>query len=174
MDYVPPAETLQPEGTTRRGFYVSAINGMMAIVSAALGIPALLYLFTPAKRKEPDVWAQAGDIASLAPNSPVEMVFRRIRVDGWRTIAEKGTAWVVKYDDNHIVAFGPNCTHLGCAYHWEDGQKDFLCPCHNSVFSIDGKVVSGPAPRPLDRFQTKLQGNRLLIGQLKKSGEPQA
>jgi menaquinol-cytochrome c reductase iron-sulfur subunit len=174
MDDVPPVEILQPEGTTRRGFYVTAINGMMAIVSAALAIPALLYLFTPAKRKKPDVWAEAGDIARLAPNSPVELVFRRTRVDGWREIAEKGTAWVVKSDDSHIVAFGPNCTHLGCAYHWDGSQKDFFCPCHNSVFSIDGKVVSGPAPRPLDRFQTKLQGTKLLIGQLKKSGESQA
>lgn len=152
---------------------MTAINGMMAIVSAALGIPALLYLFTPARQKKPDVWAQAGDISSLVPNSPVEMVFRRTRVDGWRVVAEKGTAWVVKNEGNQIVAFGPNCTHLGCAYHWEAGQKDFLCPCHNSVFSIDGKVVSGPAPRPLDRFQTKLQGNKLLIGELKKSEESQ-
>jgi menaquinol-cytochrome c reductase iron-sulfur subunit len=174
MDDVPPADNLQPEGPTRRGFHVAAINGMMAVVTAALGIPALLYLFTPAKRKEPEVWAQAGDIGHLQANSPVEVVFHRERVDGWRTVAEKGTAWVVKYADGHVVAFGPNCTHLGCAYHWEAGQKDFFCPCHNSIFSIDGKVVSGPAPRPLDRFQTKLEGDKLLIGQLKKSGEPQA
>jgi menaquinol-cytochrome c reductase iron-sulfur subunit len=174
MDDVPSVETSQSEGTTRRGFYIGAIYGMMAVVSAALGIPALLYLFTPAKAKKPDAWAEGGDTARLTPNSPVEIVFHRDRIDGWRTIAEKGTAWVVKYDDGHVVAFGPNCTHLGCAYHWEAGRNDFFCPCHNSVFSIDGKVVSGPAPRPLDRFQTKLQGAKLLIGQLRKSGEPQA
>jgi menaquinol-cytochrome c reductase iron-sulfur subunit len=173
MDDVPPVETLETEGTTRRGFYETAIYGMMAVISAVLGIPALLYLFTPAKQKKADVWAQAGDVASLAPNSPVEMVFRRVRIDGWREVAEKGTAWVVKRDDNRIVAFGPNCTHLGCAYHWEAGQKDFYCPCHASVFSIDGNVMSGPAPRPLDRFETKMQGSKLLIGQLRKAGESQ-
>src|SRR6185312_15754518 len=129
----------------------AAIYSLMAIISAAVGVPALLYLFTPAKEKTPDDWAEAGDVTRLVPDSPVELVFRRSRVDGWRTIEEKGTAWVVKRADNSIVAFGPNCTHLGCAYHWEAGQKDFFCPCHNSVFSIDGKVVSGPAPRPLDR-----------------------
>lgn len=173
MDDVQSSELLQTEAPTRRGFYLTAINGMMALISAALGIPALLYLFTPAKQKKPDTWAVAGDTASLQPNSPVEMVFHRDRLDGWRTVAEKGTAWVVKYPDNRVVAFGPNCTHLGCAYHWEAGQKDFFCPCHNSIFSIDGKVVSGPAPRALDRFQTKLQGTKLLIGELKKSTEPQ-
>jgi menaquinol-cytochrome c reductase iron-sulfur subunit len=174
MDDVPPVETPQSQGTTRRGFYVGAIYGMMAIVSAALGLPALLYLFTPAKEKKPDDWAEAGDVTRLALNSPVELVFHRSRIDGWRTIDEKGTAWVVKNADNGVVAFGPNCTHLGCAYHWEAGQKNFFCPCHNSVFSIDGKVVSGPAPRPLDRFDTKLQGTKLLIGQLKKPGGSQA
>jgi len=173
MDDV-PVETPQSQGTTRRGFYAAAINVLMAIVSAALGVPALLYLFAPAKGKKPDAWAEAGDVTRFAPNSPVEIVFQRHRIDGWRVIAEKGTAWVVKYDNSQVVAFGPNCTHLGCAYHWEAGQKDFFCPCHNSVFSIDGKVVSGPAPRPLDRFQTKVQGTKLLIGQLRKSTEPQA
>jgi menaquinol-cytochrome c reductase iron-sulfur subunit len=121
MDDVPSVETSQSEGTTRRGFYIGAIYGMMAVVSAALGIPALLYLFTPAKAKKPDAWAEGGDTTRLTPNSPVEIVFHRDRIDGWRTIAEKGTAWVVKYDDGHVVAFGPNCTHLGCAYHWEAG-----------------------------------------------------
>ena len=171
---VPPAETFPPEGTTRRGFYVGAIYAMMAAISAALGIPALLYLFTPAKSKKAEDWADAGDVTRLAPNSPVQLVFQRTRVDGWRSIEEKGTAWVVKYPDNRIVAFGPNCTHLGCPYHWDGDRKDFFCPCHNSVFSIDGKVVGGPAPRPLDRFDTKVQGAKLLIGQLKKSGESQA
>ena len=80
----------------------------------------------------------------------------------------------MKIGDATVVAFGPNCTHLGCAYHWDAGKNDFLCPCHNSVFSIDGKVVSGPAPRPLDRFETKIEGTKLLLGQLKQSGETQA
>jgi menaquinol-cytochrome c reductase iron-sulfur subunit len=171
MDDVPPVETPQSQETTRREFYIGAICSMMAIISAAVGVPALLYLLTPAKEKKADDWAPAGDIARLTPNSPVEVVYHRTRIDGWRSIQEKGTAWVVKYDDNRVVAFGPNCTHLGCAYHWEAGQKDFFCPCHNSVFSIDGKVLSGPAPRPLDRFATKLEGNKLLIGQLHKSGD---
>jgi Rieske Fe-S protein len=63
---------------------------------------------------------------------------------------------------------------LGCAYHWDAQNKDFLCPCHTSIFSIDGKVVSGPAPRPLDRFDTKTEGTRLLIGELKRSSGSQA
>lgn len=158
---------------TRRGFFEAAIYGMMGLISVVLAAPAAVYLLTPAKAKNREAWSEAGDIAKLAPNSPVELVFRRKRFDGWREIVEKGTAWVVKRDDNRIIAFGPSCTHLGCAYHWDAPNNDFLCPCHTSIFSIDGKVISGPAPRPLDRFETKTEGTRLLIGELKRSTESQ-
>jgi menaquinol-cytochrome c reductase iron-sulfur subunit len=146
---------------------------MMGLITLALAAPAAVYLLTPAKVKNQEAWAEAGDIGKLAPNSPVQLVFRRRRYDGWREIVEKGTAWVVKRDNSQVVAFGPSCTHLGCAYHWDEQNKDFLCPCHTSIFSIDGKVVSGPAPRPLDRFETKTEGTRLLIGELKRSSESQ-
>ena len=59
-------------------------------------------------------------------------------------------------------------------YHWEDGKNEFLCPCHNSLFAIDGKVISGPAPRPLDRYETKVEGNKLLVGKLIGSPESKA
>jgi menaquinol-cytochrome c reductase iron-sulfur subunit len=154
------------EGATRRSFYVAGIYGLWAIVSAALGIPALIYLFFPPKARKEEEWVEVGDVTKLAADSPVEMVFRRNRVDGWKVLSEKGTAWVVKHADNSVTAFGPQCTHLGCAYHWDDRKSEFLCPCHNSLFAMDGKVISGPAPRPLDRFATKVQGKKLLLGSL--------
>ena len=162
----PPAD-----GISRRNFYVGAVYGMWAAISAALGIPALIYLFFPPKVRKAEEWVEVGDASKLAPDSPVEMVYRRNRVDGWKVISEKGTAWVVKQADNSIVAFGPQCTHLGCAYHWEESKNDFLCPCHSSVFGIDGKVVSGPAPRPLDRFDIQVKGSKLLLGKLRQSRE---
>src|ERR1051325_2609720 len=109
-------------GTTRRRFYVGAIYGIWAVISAALGLPALIYLFLPPKVRKQSEWVEAGDVARIAPNSPVELTFRRNRVDGWKVSSEKSTAWVVKQADNSVVAFGPQATHLGCAYHWEEGK----------------------------------------------------
>ncbi len=162
----PSGTSMEPSGTTRRGFYSVAIYGIWAIISAAMAIPALLYLLVPPKMRRQSDWVEAGDISQLTPGQPVEMAYRRTRVDGWKVTSEKSTVWVVKMPDNQVVAYSPMCTHLGCAYHWEQGKNEFICPCHNSVFSLDGKVLEGPAPRALDRFQTKVQGKQLLLGPL--------
>src|SRR5271165_3616028 len=129
-----------PENMTRRNFYVGAIYGIGAVIAAALGLPAAIYLLFPPKARQADQWVEIGDLTRLAANSPTEMTFHRNRVDGWKVTSEKATAWVVKHPDNSVTAFGPQCTHLGCAYHWDDGKSQFICPCHNSLFSVDGKV----------------------------------
>ena len=144
------------------------IYGLWGVITSALTLPAAVYLLFPPKVKKSTQWVEAADLTQIQPKAPEEVVFRRNRVDGWKVTSEKSTAWVVKLADNQAVAFSPQCTHLGCAYHWDEGNKNFLCPCHTSTFDIEGKVLSGPAPRPLDRFQVKLEGSKLLIGELQK------
>jgi len=140
------------------------IAGLGAIISAALALPAGAYLLFKPKTKETGDWVPAVDVSQLEIKKPQEVVFERKRVDGWRTVNKKSTAWVVRMDQQSVVAYWPQCTHLSCAYHWDDSANEFICPCHASVFSIDGKVISGPAPRPLDRYATRIDGTKLLIG----------
>jgi menaquinol-cytochrome c reductase iron-sulfur subunit len=170
----PSVQDEQPQQTTRRRFYEAVIAGTQAIIGAALAIPAIAYLLAPPKPHRGSDWIEATDIGTLNPKSPVEVSFRKSRVDGWKVTTAKETAWVVKMPDNSVVAYGPQCTHLGCAYHWEESKSEFVCPCHTTLFSIDGKVISGPAPRPLDRFETKIEGTKLMLGELRKSTESKA
>lgn len=150
----------------RRTF--SLLGGMWALVGAALSLPAAIYLFASPKSRRETGWIDAGDVSKLPLNKPEEFVFRRNRVDGWKVVSEKNTAWVVRTKPNQIVALAPQCTHLGCAYHWVEQTKEFLCPCHTSTFSVDGKVLTGPAPRALDRYEIKVRNNRLLIGGVRR------
>jgi len=154
---------METQQTSRRGFYSVLINALGGLITAALAIPAAAYLLIKPKSKKTSEWVDAADLNTLQVGQPQEVVFRRSRVDGWRVLNEKATAWVVKMDAQNVVAYSPSCTHLGCAYHWDDQSKDFLCPCHTSVFSIDGKVLAGPAPRPLDRYLTRIDNGKLLI-----------
>ncbi len=156
-------------GSTRRSFYLTFIYGLWSVIAAALSIPALVYLLLPPKVRREEEWIDVGDVTQLQPKTPIEMVFRNNRIDGWKVSSEKQTAWVVRFSGQNIVAFGPQCTHLGCAYHWDERKSEFLCPCHSSVFAIDGKVISGPAPRPLDRYEARVENGKLLLGALRES-----
>jgi len=150
--------------TDRRTFWMAVIYGLPGLIGAALAIPAALYLLVKPKSQAKGNWVEAADLSQLQVRKPEEVVFRRSRVDGWRVLNEKATAWVVKMDDQNVVAYSPQCTHLGCAYHWDEKEKNFICPCHTSAFSIDGKVLAGPAPRPLDRYAVRTEAGKLLIG----------
>jgi menaquinol-cytochrome c reductase iron-sulfur subunit len=157
------------QGFHRRVFHLAVIYVLGAVMGLAMAIPTILYLLMPPNTRKRSGFVDAGDVSQLTPGTPVEMSFQQSRVDGWRVVTEKKTAWVVKMPGNGIVAYGPQCTHLGCAYHWDTSAKQFVCPCHSSYFSIQGQVLAGPAPRPLDRYVTRIQDNRLLVGPLKVS-----
>jgi len=151
---------------TRRNFFVGVMYGLWGLMTAALSIPSLLYLMARPRMRRQGEWVTIGDVSRLPTNVPVEMAFRRNRVDGWKVVSETNTAWVLKVSDSNLVAYAPQCTHLGCAYHWDPRRSGFICPCHNSIFSIDGKVLEGPAPRGLDRYQVRIDGRNLLLGPL--------
>ena len=161
-----PAVELSP---TRRSFSIKFIYGVMSAIGAALAIPAGIYLLFPPKAHKENEWVDAADLSRIPAGAPEEISFQRTRVDGWKVTSEKATAWVVKTADNQVTAFAPQCTHLGCAYHWDAPTNNFVCPCHTSAFSIDGKVLAGPAPRPLDRYAVKIEGNKLRIGPLERN-----
>ena len=166
-----PSPEVVVDSPGRRRFHIAVLNTLGAALGALLGIPAVVYLLAPTKAPKQSDWADAGDIAAISPNQPLEVAFRRNRVDGWKVVSEKLTAWLVKSSDGKVTAFGPQCTHLGCAYHWDERGSRFVCPCHNSFFSVDGKVITGPAPRPLDRYQVRVDGGKLLIGEIAKAPE---
>ena len=46
---------------------------------------------------------------------------------------------------------------------WRNDETDFHCPCHDGVFDVEGKVVSGPPPRPLDEYENKVEDGNLFI-----------
>ncbi len=155
---------MSQEPQTRRGFYVAAINMLGAAIAAAVAIPAAAYLLIRPKNTSDGNWIEVGSVDQLRPGKPEQVLYERKYVDGWKKVTEKTSVWLVKNADQSITAFNPACTHLACPYHWVDERKQFVCPCHDSVFSIDGKVLGGPAPRPLDRYLTKIEDGKVSIG----------
>jgi menaquinol-cytochrome c reductase iron-sulfur subunit len=150
------------EGLRRRSFLGGAIYALTSLIGGTLTAFGGRYLLgTPQEAQS--AWTDAGEVPDLQIGSPREVAFERSRTDGWETHNERATAWVILNNDHSITAFSPSCTHLGCAYGWQANQEAFVCPCHGSKFAADGKVISGPANRPLDQYRVKMEGTRLWL-----------
>jgi menaquinol-cytochrome c reductase iron-sulfur subunit len=166
-------KTKQDKDSNRRGFLVASIYTLTTVIFTAFGIPAVPYLFLPPRGRKTTQWVEAGEVSEVMAENPQQITFRRNRIDGWKIYSESASAWAVKEANGSITAFSPWCTHLGCAYHWDESQRVFSCPCHGSRFSEDGKVLVGPALRPLDRYEVRIEGTRIWLGPIRKSGEVQ-
>jgi quinol---cytochrome c reductase iron-sulfur subunit, bacillus type len=154
----------------RRRFLISGMYSLLAAIASAFGITSALYLFRTPNRQKQITWVDAGNVSDLQAGVPKQVTFERNTVDGWKVERKKDSAWIINTAEGRLTAFAPLCTHLGCAYQWEPKQHQFLCPCHGSVFSKTGAVVAGPAPRPLDQYQVKREGQRIWLGPVLKSG----
>ncbi|MGD9818076.1 MAG: ubiquinol-cytochrome c reductase iron-sulfur subunit [Desulfomonilaceae bacterium] len=65
--------------------------------------------------------------------------------------------WLVKQaGKDQISVFDDKCPHLGCKYNWIADKKVFECPCHGSVFDINGQVKKGPANRAVSALKLSL------------------
>jgi cytochrome b6-f complex iron-sulfur subunit len=62
-----------------------------------------------------------------------------------------------------LVALYQKCPHLGCRVPFCDSSGRFECPCHGSIYNIRGEYIQGPAPRGMDRFPIKIEGDRVLV-----------
>ncbi len=58
--------------------------------------------------------------------------------------------WVIK-NEKGIYAMISVCRHLGCTPNWFEDRQLIVCPCHGSIYDINGNVLGGPAPRTLWR-----------------------
>jgi Rieske Fe-S protein len=60
-----------------------------------------------------------------------------------------------------LQAMSVRCTHLGCTV----GKVEwgYQCPCHGSRFDHSGRVLRGPAQRPLPWFKIREGPDGLLV-----------
>ena len=147
----------------RRSFMIRTIIAIFALIGAAMAVALGGFGIIPALKKRTPVWSDAGTIADLAVDEPSERRFFETVKSGWQSEKVERSVWLVKRPDGGVNAFTANCPHLGCGYRWISDRKRFECPCHGSIFDINGKRLAGPAPRPLDSLETKVENDRLLV-----------
>lgn len=83
-----------------------------------------------------------GVLIVRAANFPVPIILRNLGAAGF-------------------IALSPICSHAGCEVRVM--PNSFECPCHGSVYSIDGEVEDGPAPRALQQFPMEETAENFII-----------
>ncbi len=108
-------------------------------------------------------WIKLGLASKVPIGEPTLFKFKITVQTGWIVDEQEVSAFVLTNNGRDFIALSNVCTHLGCHIRWVAEQGKFFCPCHNGVFDKEGNVVSGPPPRPLDRYEVNIQDNELLV-----------
>jgi len=137
-----------------------AIGGAITLTPIAAGARVLM---DPLKRGSGG--AQKIKVTSL-DSLPKDGVPRRFvivagRTDAWNRFpdAAVGAIYLRRTDDTTIEALNTVCPHAGCAVDFRAEKKGFYCPCHNSLFEMDGKIgdPKSPSPRGLDTLAVEIR-----------------
>ena len=151
----------------RRDFLGLATLSIGGLISAGLGIPAIAYIIGPAlKSKKTESWTRLGPTSKIELGTPTLFKVKIKRQTGWIVDSEELSVYVLTMDGRDYIAMSNVCTHLGCRARWVTDRDQFYCPCHAGIFDREGYVVSGPPPRPLDRYEVEVEDGQLFIGQL--------
>ena len=113
--------------------------------------PAVKFMNPPTIPEASTNEVSAGKVQSLKPNSGKIVKF------GSRP------ALLIRVNETEWRAFSAICTHLNCTVQFQDSTRQIWCACHNGFYDLNGKVVSGPPPRPLEEYAVHIRGEDVVI-----------
>ena len=70
---------------------------------------------------------------------------------------------LIRSGETEWRAFSAVCTHLNCTVQYREDAHTIWCACHNGTYDLNGSVISGPPPRPLDEFVVHLRGEEVFV-----------
>jgi menaquinol-cytochrome c reductase iron-sulfur subunit len=143
----------------RRSFLIGLLAAGSAAVGALLAVPLLRFTLHPVlARTTEKSWSIVGDVDEFQNlDEPLKKLVTIEQRDGWRKTLIEKPVYVGKDAGGKLIVLSAVCPHLGCTVPWLDKEKKFICPCHLGMFSQDGRLLSGPPPRDLDRLETKIE-----------------
>ena len=131
----------------RRGLLRWLIGGGLAGSLASFLYPAIRFMNPP-------------DVAEAAVNEVAAGPLQALPLNSGK-IVKFGSkpALLVRVGDSDIRAFSAVCTHLNCTVQFQRETQQIWCACHNAHYDLNGRVVSGPPPAPLEQYAVRLRGD---------------
>jgi cytochrome b6-f complex iron-sulfur subunit len=151
-----PSEPVRIQPARRRLVELLLGGGVLSSIIAFF-YPVLRYLIPP---PVPDLGGDevvASKVADLKPNG--SKVFRF----GTRPALLLMTA------EGEYRALSAVCTHLSCTVQYRNDLHQVWCACHNGLYDLTGRNVSGPPPRPLETFQVHVRGDEIVVSRKREA-----
>lgn len=135
----------------RRALFRWLLGGGFTASVVSFLYPAIRFMSPPAVPEASINEAPAGKLNDFRLNSGKIVKF------GSRP------ALVIRVGETEFRAFSAICTHLNCTVQFQETNHQIWCACHNGIFDLNGKVVSGPPPAPLEEFAVRVRGDEVFI-----------
>ena len=125
-------------------------------VGTAVWVPTILYPIyeyfrIPPKKDDAPSSVVAAKLADLKPNEGVIFKFG----------SEPGI--LILGPDGVLRAFSAVCTHLDCTVKYRPDLQKIHCACHNGMYDLNGRNISGPPPRPLAQYKVTQRGDDVVV-----------
>ena len=140
-----------PGHIPRRNWLLHGLQASIAATAAAIFYPVVRFL---RPRRAPS----SGALEVVAPYRVSEL---KADAQGhWPPPFDFGgqPCLVIRTSDGEVRAFNAVCTHLQCTVEYRPAKADIFCNCHDGVYNLNGRNVSGPPPRPLEEYKVTLRG----------------
>ncbi len=136
---------------SRRSLVSWLLGGGITASLVSFLFPALRFM-NPPEAAEPAVHeAAAGKIDEFPVNSGKIIRFGNQPV------------LLLRPEEQDWRAFFGTCTHLNCTVQYQESSRQIWCACHNGLFDLNGRVVSGPPPRALEQLEVKIRGDDVIV-----------
>jgi Rieske Fe-S protein len=136
---------------TRRSVLNWLLGTSGGAVAASIVYPVLRYLVPPDVPEAPTTRVVAAREGELKPGEAKVFPF------GNRP------AILVRTAEGEYRALAATCTHLNCTVQYRGDLHGLWCACHNGLYDLKGKNVSGPPPRPLEEYGVHVSGGEIVV-----------
>lgn len=152
VDTKPDAETQPVEDAGRRSFFNRLFQTVMGLWGVAFITVVVSYIKAPRESRSIDE-----KVSRVGPLSELPIGTARFIAD------ERLPFWVIRTSSEELIALSATCTHLRCILQWDKDSGRLVCPCHAGAFDLNGNVVAGPPPRPLQSLKVDTRGGIVYV-----------
>jgi menaquinol-cytochrome c reductase iron-sulfur subunit len=108
-------------------------------------------------------WITVARLDALELGKPTKVAVVGAETDAWTVAPDRrlGAVWLIRDGEGAVRAYSVICPHLGCGV--ELDRDHFACPCHDSVFDLQGHRTAGPSPRAMDPIEVRLADGAVAV-----------